>query len=134
MESDFLDPKPFSSDVARYLHISLNYVYIVLLVVQFIIAMGNRPQGFKWAYFLSIVFFALLMAYIMFCTIWITAVGVDSAIDEAKQSDDMFMALIGQSAFREVIVAVVSTYVIYFLASFMFLDPWHMFTSFLQCK
>ncbi|KAG2225556.1 hypothetical protein INT45_013667 [Circinella minor] len=132
MESDFLDPKPFSGDVARYLHISLNYVYIVLLVVQFIIAMGNRPQGFKWAYVLSIVFFALLMGYIMFCTIWITAVGVDSAIDEARQSDDMFMALIGQSAFREVIVAVVSTYVIYFLASFMFLDPWHMFTSFIQ--
>lgn len=132
MESDYLDPKPFSAQIATYLHISFNYVYIVLLVIQFIIAMGNRPQGFKWAYILSIVFFALLMVYIMFCTLWITVVGVDSAIEQARESDDMFVTLINQSAFRQVIVAVVSTYVIYFVASFLFLDPWHMFTSFIQ--
>lgn len=44
----------------------------------------------------------------------------------------MFFALIEQSSFRNVIVAVCSTYVLYFLASFMFFDPWHMFTSFVQ--
>ncbi|ORY91004.1 chitin synthase 1 [Syncephalastrum racemosum] len=132
MESDYLDPKPFSAQIATYLHISFNYVYVLLLVVQFLIAMGNRPQGFRWAYTLSMVFFALLMVYIMFCTVWITYVGVDTAVSEAEQSDDMFMALIKQSAFRDVIVAIISTYVIYFLASFLFLDPWHMFTSFLQ--
>ncbi|KAF7729636.1 Chitin synthase, class 1 [Apophysomyces ossiformis] len=130
MESDFLDPRPYSADIAKILHVSLNYIYVVLLVVQFIIAMGNRPQGFKWAYTLSFVFFALLMLYIMFCTVWITVVGVRAAFKNAEGSPDMFVELLKQSTFREVIISVISTYVMYFVASMLFLDPWHMFTSF----
>ncbi|KAG0168032.1 Chitin synthase, class 1 [Apophysomyces sp. BC1034] len=135
MTSATLDPKPFSAQVASILHTTLDYIYTVLLIVQFIIAMGNRPQGFKWAYTLSIVFFALLMAYILFCTGWITAVGIRAAYKEAKGSDnvgDTFMALLKQNSFREVIVSVCSTYVMYFVASLLFIDPWHMFTSLLQ--
>ncbi|KAI8061733.1 putative chitin synthase division I [Gongronella butleri] len=50
------------------------------------------------------------MGYLLFCTGWITY----------------------QSTFRNILVSVCSTYVMYFLASIMFLDPWHMFTSLLQ--
>ncbi|KAI8384634.1 chitin synthase 1 [Radiomyces spectabilis] len=131
MESETLNPKPYSSEVAQILHIVLNYIYVLLLVVQFIVAMGNRPQGFRWAYILSIVFFALLMVYIMFCTIWITVVAVQTAVNEASTSDDKFISLLSQSSFRELIVSMISTYVMYFVASIMFLDPWHMFTSFI---
>jgi chitin synthase len=34
--------------------------------------------------------------------------------------------------FRDLIVSLCSTYVMYFVASFMFFEPWHMFTSFVQ--
>jgi chitin synthase len=34
--------------------------------------------------------------------------------------------------FRDLIVSLCSTYLLYFVASFMFFEPWHMFTSFVQ--
>lgn len=68
----------------------------------------------------------------MFATIWITVIGVESAVQNSAGSQNMFLAMIEQSAFRDVIISVFSTYVLYFVASFMFFDPWHMFTSFIQ--
>jgi chitin synthase len=68
----------------------------------------------------------------MFATIWITVVGVQAAITASEGSQNMFLAMIEQSAFRNVIISVMSTYVLYFVASFMMFDPWHMFTSFIQ--
>ncbi|KAI8381355.1 chitin synthase 1 [Radiomyces spectabilis] len=131
LSSDALSPKPFSPSIAEILHVVLNYIYVILLIVQFIIAMGNRPQGFKWAYTMIILFFALLMGYILFCTVWITIVGIRVAFQSAKDVDDKLLALLRQSAFREIIVSICSTYVMYFVASILFLDPWHMFTSLL---
>ncbi|KAG2184796.1 hypothetical protein INT43_000709 [Umbelopsis isabellina] len=132
LASDTLTPKPFPTNVANVLHQVLNYIYIVLIVCQFILAMGNRPQGSKWAYILSFAFFALLMVYMMFATVWITVIGVESAVSDANGSTNMFVGLVKQEAFRDVIVSVFSTYVLYFVSSFLFLDPWHMFTSFIQ--
>ncbi|CAM0142439.1 unnamed protein product [Umbelopsis sp. WA50703] len=132
LASDTLTPKPFPTNVANVLHQVLNYIYIILIVCQFIFAMGNRPQGSKWAYILSFAFFALLMVYMMFATVWITVIGVESAVSDADGSGNMFVGLIKQEAFRDVIVSVFSTYVLYFVSSFLFLDPWHMFTSFIQ--
>ncbi|KAL1931482.1 hypothetical protein VTP01DRAFT_9625 [Rhizomucor pusillus] len=126
---DELNPKPFSAEIANLLHMILNYVYVLLMIVQFIIALGNRPQGSKWLYTGSMVFFALLMGYMMFATVWITVVGVNTAIEDSHGS---ITAMLGQEMFRNIIVSVCATYVMYFVASFMFLDPWHMFTSFIQ--
>lgn len=125
MGQDELNPKPFSAEIANLLHMILNYVYVLLMIVQFIIALGNRPQGSKWLYTGSMVFFALLMGYMMFATVWITVVGVNTAIEDSHGS---ITAMLGQEMFRNIIVSVCATYVMYFVASFMFLDPWHMFT------
>ncbi|KAI9248781.1 chitin synthase 1 [Phascolomyces articulosus] len=127
--ADSLDPKPFSGDIANYLHIGLNYAYCLLMIVQFIIALGNRPQGSKFLYTASMVFFALLMGYMLFVTVWITVVGITAVVED---TDASFTAMMGQSLFRNIVVSVCATYVMYFVASFLFLDPWHMFTSFLQ--
>ncbi|KAI7870953.1 chitin synthase 1 [Spinellus fusiger] len=132
MESDQLTVKPYSADIASVIHIVLNYIYFVLLVIQFIIAMGNRPQGFQWAYVGGFIFFALMMVYITFCTLWITVVGVMYAVSEATAlHTNTALALVQQSAFRQVIISFLSTYAMYFVASMLFMDPWHMFTSFL---
>lgn len=120
---------PFSSTVGNLLHNILNYIYIILIVVQFIIALGNRPQGSKILYTSSMVFFAILMVYMMFAAVWITVVGVSTIVED---SNGNFVAMLEQSAFRNIIISLCSTYVLYFVSSFLFLDPWHMFTSFIQ--
>lgn len=133
MESESLEPRPFSANAAGITHTVLNYIYIILLMVQFIMSLGNRPQGYKWAYTLIIIFFALLMGYILFCTGWITYVGVQFAIETVNSdANDKFLSLVKQDSFRNVIISVCSTYIMYFVASVLFLDPWHMFTSMLQ--
>lgn len=127
---------PFSSHISGIVHTVLNYVYLFLLVIQVIIAMGNRPQGFKWAYTIIIIFFALMMAYVLFCTAWITYKGVQGAFEEISERtgeslSHEILSLIKQDTFRNVVISVCSTYVMYFVASVLFLDPWHMFTSLL---
>lgn len=129
LADDNLDPKPFSANAARIIHTVLNYIYVLLIIVQFIMALGNRPQGSRLAYLSCMVFFALLMGYMMFATIWITVVGIQAV---AENSGDEILTMLGQATFRNIIISVCSTYVLYLVSSCLFLDPWHMFTSFLQ--
>lgn len=129
LASDSLVEKPFPAEVGRLLHLILNYIYVLLIIVQFIIALGNRPQGSKWAYIISMVFFGFLMVYMMFATIWITVKSVETIVEGA---DGNVVQMLEQSTFRNIIISVCATYAMYFVASFLFLDPWHMFSSFLQ--
>lgn len=124
-----LEPKPFPSETALIIHSVLNYIYVFLIIVQFVISLGNRPQGSKFLYTSSMIFFALLMIYMMFATIWITVVSIQTIVEDTGNS---LMAMLGKSTFVNIVISVCSTYVLYFVSSCLFLDPWHMFTSFLQ--
>jgi chitin synthase len=65
----------------------------------------------------------------MFASIFITvkSVRAELALHDFKLSD-----LIKNQIFYTLIVSLMSTYVLWFFASFLFFDPWHMFTSFIQ--
>ncbi|CAG8606533.1 3645_t:CDS:2, partial [Acaulospora morrowiae] len=112
----------------------LRYVYLTLLIVQFIMALGNRPQGSKWAYIVSIVFFSFLMIYMLFAAGWLTYKGIAFQLDKQRGAItganlSTASAILSNATFRNIILSVVSTYGLYFLASFLFFEPWHMFTS-----
>ena len=36
------------------------------------------------------------------------------------------------ATFRDIVISLAATYGLYFVASFMHFEPWHMFTSFIQ--
>ncbi|CAJ0754228.1 11975_t:CDS:2 [Entrophospora sp. SA101] len=113
----------------------LRYVYLTLLVLQFILAMGNRPQGTKWAYIVSIIFYAGIMVYVLFATSWLTYRGVQIQTNDLSDPDATISTasvIFGNQTFRNIILSVISTIGLYLLASFMFLEPWHMFTSSIQ--
>ena len=44
-------------------NVILEYFYIGLLIMCFILALGNRPQGSKWTFTLAFVGFAILTSY-----------------------------------------------------------------------
>ncbi|KAI7905099.1 chitin synthase 1 [Cokeromyces recurvatus] len=127
--AESLQPKPFPAHVADVIHVVLNYIYILLIIIQFILALGNRPQGSKFAYTASMVFFAILMGYMLFATIWITVASISAIAENGASS---FMTMLGHSTFRNIIISVCSTYALYLVSSCLFLDPWHMITSFGQ--
>ncbi|KAL1924859.1 uncharacterized protein VTP21DRAFT_4513 [Calcarisporiella thermophila] len=125
-----VNPPPFSKNVGDGLKAALSFVYVTLLVVQFVMALGNRPQGSKWSYTAIMIFFAIIMAYMLFASIYITVIGIQTAIQGANGGG--FLALLRNNAFRDIVISLAATYIMYFVSSLLYLDPWHMFTSFVQ--
>ena len=64
----------------------------------------------------------------MFASVFITVKSVQAEIAKGFNVSDLFK----NSVFSTLIVSMASTYVLWFVVSFIFFDPWHMFTSFIQ--
>ncbi|QIW94661.1 hypothetical protein AMS68_000179 [Peltaster fructicola] len=111
------------------LGVIFEWLYLATLMTCFVLALGNRPQGSNRFYMTQVYFWAILMAYLLFASIFITVKSIQS---EVKAGGFSFAQLFTNKIFFTLIVSMCSTYVLYFVASVMFLDPWHMFTSFVQ--
>lgn len=83
--------------------------------------MGNRPQGAKRLYFTSMVIYGVIMIYTTFATIYIV-------VRQFTGKDANGVSL-GNNLFTNLAVSLASTIGLYFYSSFLYLDPWHMFTS-----
>lgn len=86
--------------------------------MQFILSLGNRPQGAKKLYTASIATYSVVMIYTVFATAWIIIHTITSG-----------GLKVGTGAFTNLILSIASTVGLYFLMSFLYLDPWHLFTS-----
>jgi chitin synthase len=82
--------------------------------------MGNRPQGAKRLYLASMIIYSVIMTYTTFAAIFIVV---------RQLKDPTAAILLGNNVFTNLIVSTASTVGLYFLMSFLYFDPWHMFTS-----
>jgi chitin synthase len=112
---------PFGSKIGLYIFTILRYTCALLIATQFILSLGNRPQGAKKLYLSSMIIYSIIMAYTTFATIYII-------VRQVKDKDNPEFAM-GNNVFTNLIVSTVSTIGLYFLMSFLYLDPWHMITS-----
>jgi len=110
---------PFGHDIGAYIFVVLRYTCVLLIMMQFVLSMGNRPQGAKKMFLGSMITFAIIMLYTTFAAIYIVV----------KQLKDEGSLTYGNNIFTNMIVSILSTLGLYFLMSFLYLDPWHMFTS-----
>lgn len=83
-----------------------------------------RSQG---SYGLIMIFFALLMIYVIFASVWIVYTGI-----MVSTSQDGGSSLLLNSSFRDIVISVSATVGVFILSGIIFLDPWHMITSFVQ--
>ncbi len=119
---------PFGGNAAKYIFNIFRYVLVLLISTQFILSLGNRPQGAKRMYLASMIIYAVIMVYTTFASVYIIVVQL-----KAKDStDDKDKLELGNNVFTNMIVSIASTVGLYFLMSIMYLDPWHMLTSSLQ--
>lgn len=118
------DVDPFGHNAGQYIFTILRYVCVLLICMQFIVSLGNRPQGAKKLYLASMIVFSIIMAYNTFAVIYII-VRQFTLTDQSGSNAVEF----GSNVFTNLIVSVSSTMGLYFLMSFLYLDPWHMFTS-----
>ncbi|KAI7205370.1 Chitin synthase, partial [Hortaea werneckii] len=111
------------------LAVIFEWAYIAILVTCFVLALGNRPQGSNKFYMTQVYFWAILMSYLLFASIFITVKSVQQQVSENGFS---FAQLFTNKLFRTLIVSMCSTWLLYLISSILFFDPWHMFTCFLQ--
>jgi chitin synthase len=111
------------------LGVVFEFIYLGTLLYCFILSMGNRPQGSKKSYLMMVIFWSILMIWLTFASIFLTVRSIET---EVEQKDFSFSTIFNNSTFFGLIVSLASTYVLWFVASFLFFDPWHMFTCFLQ--
>ncbi|KAJ3510618.1 hypothetical protein NLJ89_g4567 [Agrocybe chaxingu] len=122
-----------TATVTHWVNLSFRWIYLSFLALQFILALGNRPKGERIPYAATFWVYAFLAVYLLVCSIWLT---VKSFADIPNQlqgkSSGEVIASFFEPPIGALIAAMISTFGIYFTASFLYRDPWHMFSSFLQ--
>ncbi|PKY05611.1 chitin synthase A [Aspergillus campestris IBT 28561] len=114
---------PFGHNVGKYIFITLRYACILVMCLQFIISMGNRPQGAKKLYLSGIIVYSVIMVYTAFCALYLVVLELMS-----KAGKDVDLP-VSDGLLVNIVVSLLSTVGLYFYSSFLYLDPWHMFTS-----
>lgn len=113
---------PFGHHIGTYIFAILRYACVLLICAQFILSLGNRPHGAKKLYLASMIIFSIIMVYTIFASIYIVVYQITKGSGFNMQS----------SVMTNMILSVLSTIGLYFVMSFIYFEPWHMFTSFLQ--
>ncbi|KAF1940590.1 chitin synthase B [Clathrospora elynae] len=134
-KTDDRDAWPFGNIVTPIFNTVLTYVYLAFLGLQFILAFGNRPKGSKWSYLTSFVVFGLIQFYIIILSIYLVVQAFTSPSSQEldTSSPQKFAAsFFASSGVGIIIIALAATFGLYYVASFLYMDPWHMFTSFPQ--
>lgn len=102
------------------------WLYLATLLTCFVLALGNRPQGSNKFYMTMVYFWCGIMVYLVFASIFITVKSI-----QAETADHHFAIsdIFHNQLFFTLIISLASTYVLWFVISFLFFDPWHLFTS-----
>lgn len=123
--TEYLGAHNLLGTVGVVLGVIFEWIYLATLVTCFVLALGNRPQGSNKFYMTMVYFWVVVMIYLIFAAIFVTVRSIQA---EVRVNDFTFGDLFSNRQFFTLIMSLGSTYVMWFLASLIFLDPWHMFT------
>jgi chitin synthase len=69
----------------------------------------------------------------MFASVFITVKSIQSEVAKEEATHQFSVTdILKNQIFYTLIISLASTYLLWFIVSFLFFDPWHMFTSFIQ--
>lgn len=136
LSSFFLVFRILSLSIATQYHTAFGILSVVFLWLYgisifstFILSLGNKPKSTEKYYVLNFLFFAVLMAYMVFCSLYMSVKSFEDILQDGHIS---FVGLVTKKAFRDLVISMGSTYALYLVASLIYLQPWHMLTSFIQ--
>lgn len=107
----------------------LRECYFMVIIIIVISALGNRPQGSKFIYMTCVFVFAFLMLVMLYVAVFTIYQTVPKTLAGWKNVGTLLQT---SPAFRDIIISLGSTYILYFFSSFLYGEPFHMFTSFIQ--
>ncbi|KAK6001438.1 hypothetical protein QM012_002769 [Aureobasidium pullulans] len=124
---------PFGNEATPIINTIIKYIYLAFVLLQFILALGNRPKGSKFTYIVSFCWFGLVQLYITVDSLYLVVHAFTGGPGfNTDSTDDFVKSFFASTGPGIIIIALAATFGLYFVASFMYLDPWHMFTSFPQ--
>ncbi|KAK4663311.1 Chitin synthase, class 3 [Podospora pseudopauciseta] len=128
---------PFGDVASPIVNVLFRYMYLLLILLQFLLALGNRPKASERSYLASFVVFGLVQSYVLILTTYLVYLALREPLDDqisfASGSAIVNSFFGGSDGVAGVIlIALITIYGLNFLASFLYLDPWHMFHSFPQ--
>lgn len=125
---------PFSNKVTPVINTLLQYSYLAFLLLQFILALGNKPKSSRIAYIVSFIVFGIIQAYVMVDAFYLVYRGLTSGqgVVLGEGAEEFFVSFFSDGGLGVIVMALAATFGLYYVASFLYLDPWHMFTSFFQ--
>jgi chitin synthase len=112
---------PFGHGIGNVIFIILKFTCVLMIAAQFILSLGNRPQGAAKLYLASMIICGIIMIYTSFTIIYIVVNQLTG-----KNQDKIE---IGDNVFTNIIVSVASTLGLYIVMSLLYLEPWHLVTS-----
>ncbi|KAI0089171.1 glycosyltransferase family 2 protein [Irpex rosettiformis] len=119
--------------VTHWINMALKWIYLAFLALQFVLALGNRPKGERGLYAATLWVYAILSLYLIICSFWLTGKAFANIPNLLKdKTPSQVIATFFTPPVGALIAALVSTFGIYLIASFLYRDPWHMFSSFGQ--
>lgn len=119
-------PQPFpftSKTVSLSIALFIRFFYMLMLVISFLLALGNRPKGAKKQYTFLFIVFGLIQTYALAVALFLSV----KAFSPNPAEPEFF----SQTKIL-VLVALVSTYGVYLISGVIYLDPWHLIHSFFQ--
>jgi len=124
----------FGTDtITIWINTVFEWIYLTFLALQFVLALGNRPKGERTLYAITLWVYAFLAVYLLVCSFWLTVISFANIPNELKNKTAAQVVLSFLTPpVGALIAAMISTFGIYFIASFLYRDPWHMFSSFFQ--
>lgn len=136
LSSFFLVFRILSLSIAVTYHSAFNvlsvvffWLYGICVLSTFILSLGNKPKSTEYFYVLTFIFFAVLMVYMLFCSVYLSVKSFEGILDSG---DTTFKSLFTTETFRDIVISLASTYILYLVSSIIYLQPWHMLTSFVQ--
>ncbi|KAJ7599620.1 glycosyltransferase family 2 protein [Mycena floridula] len=124
------DPSFGISTGIHIVNLILGYAYLGLLILCFILALGNRPQGSKWGYTGAMIGFGFITVYMTFAAFFLAFKGIENI--QHTDGPLSLNSIFTNSIFRNIVISLCATLGLYLIASLIFFEPWHMITSFVQ--
>ncbi|PLW33278.1 hypothetical protein PCASD_09776 [Puccinia coronata f. sp. avenae] len=114
------------------LNYALKLVYLALVSLQIIMALGNRPKGEKKAYLISLCIFASFAIYLLAMTLFLTAKAfcpINIQLDEAHTTGTSQASVFMSTTYGPIFAGLAGTFGIYIVSSILYMDPWHLLHS-----
>ncbi|KAJ3026896.1 UNVERIFIED_CONTAM: Chitin synthase, class 2 [Siphonaria sp. JEL0065] len=110
----------------------LRGVYIGTFITMVVASLGNKPETIKPLLIIIAVIFAICMCFMLALIIWTVYLQIRDIPDSIHTFMDLIHYLPTNANFYNLVLSLLSTYVLYIISSLIYLDPWHPFTCLLQ--